>query len=147
MVVVPVPAPCVLPAGAWRRAERVWPADPGDGQHLLLKLLPGVGIVAERGHAGPAGPVVNVSIISAPKSAGQLNSPAGNKASPSITVAILATLAGLVTVTTGSSRSSFLSVWYPNSGVMVTTRASAGIRSAVGRAGSQTTCASTRIAV
>src|SRR5580693_6317741 len=100
-----------------------------------------------RATTGPRGLVLNVSRMAAPKSAGQLNVPGGNSVSPSMSATIAATLAGLVTVTAGSSDSRCLPGWRPNTGVIVTTRASGGIRSAAGRAGSQMTCASTLIAV
>src|SRR5207342_889735 len=100
-----------------------------------------------RASTGPPGRVEKVSRICPPESAGQLNAPAGNLARPLTTAAILATRAGSVTVKARSRRSARGSGLRPKTGVTVSTAAVGGTRSAPGRAGSQTTWASTRIAV
>jgi hypothetical protein len=91
--------------------------------------------------------VKKVSRICPPYSAGQLNAPSGNLVRPLTTGAILATVAGSVTVKARSRRSARVSGLRPKTGVTVSTLAAGGTRSATGRAGSQTTWASTRIAV
>ena len=100
-----------------------------------------------RASTGPPARVEKVSRICPPKSAGQLYAPSGNLVRPLTTATILATLAGSVTVNAWSRRSARELELEPKRGVTVTTAASAGTRSAAGRAGSQTTWASTRIAV
>ncbi len=64
-----------------------------------------------------------------------------------MTAAIAATFAGLGDGDGRVKPLEALTGRIPNTGVIVTTRASGGIRSAAGRAGSQTTCASALIAV
>src|SRR5580692_2292794 len=84
--------------------------------------------------AGPDRVARKVSSMLCPKSAGQLKAPGGNSGRPSTAAAILATLAGSVTVTGRSAAGSGLD---PAIGVMVTTFAVAGIRSPAGFGGSQ----------
>src|SRR5690349_17998336 len=100
-----------------------------------------------RATTGPPGRVKKVSRICPPESAGQLNAPPGNLVRPLTTAAILATVAGSVTVKARSRRSARAAGLKPKTGVTVSTLAAGGTRSATGRAGSQTTWASTRIAV
>ena len=100
-----------------------------------------------RAATGPPGCIPKASRICPPNSAGQLNVPSGNLVRPLTNATILATLAGSVTVNAWSRRSARELELEPKRGVTVTTAASAGTRSAAGRAGSQTTWASTRIAV
>jgi hypothetical protein len=100
-----------------------------------------------RASTGPFRRAEKVSRISPPKSAGQLYAPSGNLVRPLTTAAILATLAGSVTVNARSRRLARGLGLRPKTGVTVTVVASGGTRSAAGRAGSQTTWASTRIAV
>src|SRR5215475_11993458 len=102
---------------------------------------------ASRATTEPPGRVKKVRRICPPDSAGQLNAPSGNLVRPLTTAAILATVAGSVTVKARSRRSARESGLSPKTGVTVSTLAVGGTRSATGRAGSQTTWASTRIAV
>jgi len=100
-----------------------------------------------RATTGPPGRVEKVSRICPPDSAGQLNAPSGNLVRLFTNAATLATVAGSVTVKARSRRLARGSGLRPKTGVTVSTLAAGGTRSATGRAGSQTTWASTRIAV
>src|SRR5439155_14743029 len=97
--------------------------------------------------AGLPGRVKKVSRICPPKSAGQLNVPSGNLVRPLTSATILATLAGSVTVNAWSRRLARGLRLKPKTGVTIILVTPAGIRSAAERAGSQTTWASTLIAV
>src|SRR6185312_9417201 len=98
-----------------------------------------------RATTGPPRRVKKVSRICPPDSAGQLNAPPGNLVRPLTTAAILATVAGSVTVKARSRRLARGAGLKPKTGVTVSTLAAGGTRSVTGRAGSQTTWASTRI--
>src|SRR6185312_13660214 len=100
-----------------------------------------------RATTGPPRRVKKVSRICPPDSAGQLNAPPGNLVRPLTTAAILVTVAGSVTVKERSRRLARGAGLKPKTGITVSTLAAGGTRSATGRAGSQTTWASTRIAL
>jgi hypothetical protein len=70
--------------------------------------------------------VKKVSRICPPDSAGQLNAPSGNLVRPLTTGAILATVAGSVTVKARSRRSARVSGLRPKTGVTVSTLAAGG---------------------